>query len=153
MLPWGMVNPALRTLLKREESYAIHALIFIHDHPGTHAAEVAERLKLPAAFMAKVLRKLVKADYIESQMGRHGGVRLLVDLDHVSLLDVVEAVSGPLVMDTCQTKERCATQERKGHCPLKIAWLNTTLAIRDILKEVKLGQLVERKELAAGVGD
>jgi Rrf2 family protein len=143
-----MINTPLRTLLKREESYAIHALIFIHDHPGTHAAEVAERLKLPAAFMAKVLRKLVKADYIESQMGRNGGVRLLIDLDGVSLLDVVEAISGPLVMDTCQTKVRCATQERKGHCQLKVTWLNTTLAIRDILGNVKLGQLVERPGVA-----
>lgn len=62
----------LRTLLKREESYAIHALINIAENPGTNAAEIAKRLEMPAAFLAKVMRKLVNAGFVESQMGRSG---------------------------------------------------------------------------------
>lgn len=132
----------LRTLLKREESYAVHALLFIAEHPGTHAAEIAKGLQMPPAFMAKVLRKLVTAGYLESQMGRSGGVKLSVSLNHITLLDVIETVSGPLVLDTCQTKERCATQERRGDCGLKLVWLATTVQLRDLLQEVVLAQLV-----------
>lgn len=133
----------LRTLLKREESYAVHALINIAEHPGTNAAEIAERLKLPAAFFAKVMRKLVNAGFVESQMGRNGGVSLRVNLAEVSLLDVVESVSGPLILDTCQVQKRCATQQRKGRCNLKVAWLGVTLGIRDVLGGVKLAQLCD----------
>lgn len=133
----------LRTLLKREESYAVHALISVAEHPGTNAAEIAERLKLPAAFLAKVMRKLTQAGFVESQMGRSGGVRLKVDLAEVTLLDVIEAVSGSLIMDTCQVQTRCATQQRRGRCGLKGAWIGATLGVREVLRSVKLAQLCD----------
>jgi DNA-binding IscR family transcriptional regulator len=69
---------------------------------------------------------------------------LLVDLEELSLLDVMEAISGELIMDTCQVKPRCATQARKGYCRLKTAWLGTTLGIRELLAQVKLSQLADR---------
>jgi len=138
----------LRTLLKREESYAVHALLFIAEHPSAHAAEIAKGLQMPPAFMAKVLRKLVTAGYIESQMGRNGGVKLRVKLEEITLLDVIERVSGTLVIDTCQTKERCATQERKGYCGLKLVWLSTTVQLRDLLGRVVLAQLLDSADTA-----
>jgi Rrf2 family protein len=133
----------LRTLLKREESYAVHALLNIAENPGTSAAEIAKRLKLPPAFIAKVLRKLVEVGFIESRTGRSGGVTLKVRLESVSLLNVIEAISGPVILDTCQTQTKCATQRRKGHCRLKVVWLETTLDIRDLLEKVKLSRLVD----------
>lgn len=133
----------LRTLLKREESYAIHALINIAENPGTNTAEIAERLKMPTAFLAKVMRKLVNAGFIESQMGRSGGVSLSVSLNKVSILEVIEAVSGNIILDTCQTQGLCANQQRKGRCNLKTAWIGATLGIREVLGSIKLAQLCD----------
>jgi Rrf2 family protein len=133
----------LRTLLKREESYAVHALINIAENPGTNAAEIAERLKMPAAFLAKVMRKLVNAGFVESQTGRSGGVSLRVSLAELSILEVIEAVSGSLILDTCQVQKRCANQQRKGRCNLKVAWIGATLGIREVLGGVKLAQLCD----------
>ena len=133
----------LRTLLKREESYAVHALINIMENPGTNAAEIAERLKMPPAFVAKVLRKLVKANYIDSKMGRSGGVRLAVDPGSISLLNVIESISGPFVMDTCQVKKQCATQELKGHCHLKSAWILASSEIRKSLDSVHIADMFD----------
>lgn len=136
-------NP-YRTLLRREESYAIHALIYAAENPGAGAAKIADDLKMPPAFLAKVLRRLAQVGYVENRQGRGGGVTLLVDPADVSLLDVIEAVSGPLVVDTCQTKRRCATQERKGYCRLNVAWISTSLAIRDVLSGVALSSLIDK---------
>lgn len=133
----------LRTLLKREESYAVHALLNIAENPGTNAAKIAKQLKMPAAFVAKVLRKLVEVGFIESKMGRSGGVTLKVRLETLSLLNVIEAMSGPVMLDTCQTQPKCATQRRKGHCHLKAVWLATTIDIRDLLEKVKLSRLFD----------
>lgn len=134
----------VRTLLKRDESYAIHTMLNVAENPGTSTAELAERLQMPPAFTAKVVRKLVRAGYLESHMGRGGGLQLAVDLDEISMLDVVEAVSGKVVLDTCQTKARCATQQRVGECNLKLAWFAGTMQIREVLAGFKLGSLVKR---------
>lgn len=131
----------VRTLLKRDEGYAIHSLIDIAENPGSSTSDVAERLQLPPAFTAKVVRKLVTAGFVASRTGRSGGLSIAVDLGQVSLLDVIEGISGPVVLDTCETETRCATQRRTGTCRLKFAWFSASQQIRDVLASVKLAQL------------
>ncbi len=133
----------VRTMLRREESYAIHALLYLHEQPGASAAQVARDLQTPAAFTAKVLRRLVEAGLIESKQGRHGGVHVAVPLTKLSMLDVIEAVSGPIVMDTCETKPVCPTQQRKGVCHLNAAWIALTLQMREALGGVRMSDLVD----------
>lgn len=135
--------PDIRTLLKREESYAVHALIDIASNPGTNASAIAEKLSMPKAFMAKVLRKLVEAGFVESQMGRKGGVWLEIPLSEVTLLRVMEAMSGPFVMDTCQAEVLCATQRRKGYCRLNIAYHTVGHQIRALLEGIGLDALAD----------
>lgn len=132
----------VRTLLKREESYAIHALINMVEKPGTTAQEIATDLQAPRAFMSKVLRKLTTGGFIETRMGRGGGVRMLKNPHDVTILDVMEAISGPVIMDHCQVKDRCATQERLGHCKLKGKFLSSSILIREILARTSIAALV-----------
>lgn len=131
----------LRTLLKREESYGIHALLAVSEAPGISTPEIAQQLEIPPAFLAKVIAKLSKAGLLESQLGRNGGIHLRADPSQISLLSVMEALSGQVVMDTCQLKPQCATEERRGRCRLKPVWLETSLALRALLEGVKLAGL------------
>ena len=141
--------PAVRTLLKREESYAVHALIYAAENPGAATATMAADLKMPPAFLAKVLRRLAEAGYLENRTGRNGGVSLKIDINGVTLLDVIQTVSGALVLDTCQTRDRCATQQRKGYCSLNGVWVRATLAIHDVFQAVNIGALVDPRALVA----
>lgn len=134
---------AVRTMLRREESYAVHALIYMWERPGASAAQIARDLQMPAAFTAKVLRRLVQTGLVASRKGRSGGVHILAPLDQLTILDVVEAVSGPVVMDTCETKTACPTRQRKGHCRLNFAWMRLTGQVRTALGEVRLSELVD----------
>lgn len=140
------MEPSVRTLLKREESYAVHALLYLHEFPGASAAQVAKDLKIPPAFTAKVLQRLGATGLVSAKTGRSGGVHLRVPLTDLTLLDVVEAVSGPLVMDTCQTKARCATQQRKGYCRLNTAWVALSLNVREAFRSIRLEQLADPPE-------
>ncbi|WP_135256571.1 RrF2 family transcriptional regulator [Thermus caldilimi] len=135
---------ALRSLLKREESYALHALLLLAEEPGLGAAEIARKLKAPPAFMAKVLSKLAKAGLVESRMGRTGGVWLRVPPEEVTLLKVMESLFGPVALDLCATLRRCPTEERRGFCHLKpnLVRLNqeirrafASLTLKDLLPE------------------
>lgn len=137
-------HPLTRTLLRREESYAIHALVYAAENPGSAAAQIAADLQMPPAFLAKVLRRLANVGYVENRQGRNGGVTLKADPEELTLLDVIQAVSGPVILDTCQTKARCATQQRKGYCRINVCWVNTTLAIHEALSAVKLAHLIDK---------
>nr|AWJ66270.1 Rrf2 family transcriptional regulator [uncultured bacterium] len=138
----------MRTLLKRDESYAIHALIYMAENPGSRTQHIAESLAMPPAFMAKVIHKLTRSGLVKSKQGRNGGVSVGVDLGKLSMLDVIEAISGPVVMDTCQTQEQCITQQRQGHCQLKHIWFSTGKAIRQTLAEVSLQMIVDENRQA-----
>nr|CBL51475.1 putative nitric oxide reductase regulator [Thermus thermophilus] len=133
---------ALRSLLKREESYALHALLLLAEEPGLSALEIAERLKAPPAFMAKVLQKLAKAGLVESRVGRKGGVWPKLPPGEISLLKVMEALSGPVVLDLCATLKRCPTEERRGFCYLKPGLARTGLEIRKALAGLTLKDLL-----------
>lgn len=134
---------ALRTLLRREESYAIHALIYASENPGANAAAMARDLEMPPAFLAKVLRRLVDAGLLSSRMGRGGGVSPVGDTADVTLLDVIEAVSGPFVMDTCEAQIACVTKRRTGRCHLNRAYHRATREIRAVLGSVRVGDLAD----------
>lgn len=137
-------NAPFRTLLRREESYAIHALVYAAENPGSASAQIARDLQMPPAFLAKVLRRLAQVGYVENRQGRNGGVTLLADPADLTLLDVIQAVSGPVILDTCQTKARCATQQRKGYCRINVCWVNTTLAIHEALGAVRIDELIDK---------
>src|SRR5690606_11483701 len=95
------------------------------------------------AFLAKVLRRLAIAGYVTNKQGRSGGVSLVVDPGEITLLDVIQSVSGPVLMDTCQTHRLCATQLRQGYCNVNAMWVRTTLLVHDAFGSVKMSDLID----------
>ena len=133
-----------RSLLKREESYALHALLLLAQEPGISAQEMATKLKAPPAFMAKVLAKLAKAGLVESRVGRAGGVRPKLPPEKVNLLQIMEALSGPVTLDLCATLKCCPTEERQGFCHLKPHLARLNRKIRQALASLTLKDLLPK---------
>lgn len=85
--------------LTRAASYAVHALVFMagqkHNKPmASH--NVAHARGIPERFLLKVLKPLVSARILLSIKGPNGGYRLAKAPNDISLLDVLEAVDGPI---------------------------------------------------------
>ncbi len=134
-----------RSLLKREESYALHALLLLAEEPGLSAQEVARKLKAPPAFMAKVLQRLARAGLVESRVGRAGGVWLKLPPEEITLLRIMETLSGPVTLDLCATLKRCPTEERRGFCYLKPNLARMNLALREALAGLSLKDLLAQE--------
>lgn len=63
---------------------------------------------LPRDFVAKIFQKLVRAGILRSSKGRGGGFALARPQHAVTLMDIVEAVEGPQLLDRCVVGlERC----------------------------------------------
>lgn len=85
--------------LTRAASYAIHALVFManqkHNRPvASHL--VAQARGIPERFLLKVLKPLVSVRVLLSIKGPNGGYRLAKAPNEITLLEVLEAVDGPI---------------------------------------------------------
>jgi Rrf2 family protein len=58
--------------------------------------EIAAENDLPQEYIAKILTTLVKARILHSDRGRDGGFTLRRRASEISVLDIVEAVDGPM---------------------------------------------------------
>ena len=85
--------------LTRASSYAVQALVHLaQEAPDKVMAShvVAEARGTPERFLLKVLKPLVDLGVLKSVKGPHGGYRLAKPPKAISLLQVVEAVDGPI---------------------------------------------------------
>jgi Rrf2 family protein len=85
--------------LTRASSYALHALVHLAHQPADKPVAshiVAEARGTPERFLLKVLKPLVSARILRSIKGPNGGYRLARPVKEISLLEVVEAVDGPI---------------------------------------------------------
>ena len=79
-------------------------------------------------------------DHSAAVRGKRGGYRLNRPPGHVTVLEIVEAVEGPIVLNFCQHKPpRC---DRKN-CPVRPVWGQLQKTIRDKLGALTLAQCLE----------
>jgi Rrf2 family protein len=79
--------------------YAIHAVVFLARQKVDQlvaSRHIAEAQGLPERFLVKVLKPLVAAQVLLSLRGPNGGYRLARPPKAITLLDIVEAVDGPI---------------------------------------------------------
>jgi len=69
--------------------------------------EIAKTLEISENHLSKVLQRLTKAGFIETQRGPRGGVRLVKNSQDVTLLNIFEAVEGPYTFSDCTFKGNC----------------------------------------------
>src|SRR3954447_17930378 len=85
--------------LTRASSYALHAVAYMaaQKEGGPVASHViAEDRGIPERFLLKVLKPLVSAQILRSVKGPNGGYRLAKAASQITMLEVVEAVDGPI---------------------------------------------------------
>jgi Rrf2 family protein len=123
--------------------YAIRAMIHIACVPEGQPAmgnEVARMQGIPSSFMAKILRRLVRAGLLRSSRGAHGGFFLARLATEVNLLDVVEAIEGPLTLTTCSTEpDGC---QWAPDCPASSVWYQVQQQMADVLRTASLESMV-----------
>lgn len=85
--------------LTRASSYALHAVAFMaqqkNDKPvASH--KIAQDRGIPERFLLKVLKPLVSARVLRSIKGPNGGYQLARPASDISMLEILEAVDGPI---------------------------------------------------------
>lgn len=91
-------------IFSRKSDYGLRALIYLAERrnkgPVT-LSEIATRLKIPKAFLSKILQQLAKKGVVRSLKGPSGGFVLAVEPKHVSMKEIITEIDGPLRVFEC----------------------------------------------------
>ena len=131
-------------LLSRACEYALQALLYIATVPqGKYVLtrEIAEKHNLSYHFLGKVLQILVKNRLLDSQKGRGGGFMLARPANEIFLIEVIDVVDGPDVLDGCVLGlPRCS---KEHPCPVHHQWAPAKENIRGIFASRTVTQLLD----------
>ena len=123
--------------------YATLVLTVLAARPGDvlSAPDLAEHAGLEAPTVAKVLKPLAQAGLVEGFRGANGGYRLAREPAAISLVEIVEAMEGPLGMTECSLHDgQCGIEQS---CGVRANWRRINDVVADALRGVSLAEMLQ----------
>ena len=109
--------------LTREGEYGIRSVLHLalHTDDGVVQADaIAREQSIPVCFLRKILQTLARNGLVSSRRGAHGGFSLARPPEDITLLAVVEAVEGRVLLNTCVLG--IGACQREAVCPVHPVW-------------------------------
>ena len=136
--------------LTRAADYAIRVMVHMAAlPPGTRANRtgLAASVDCPEQFLSKVLQSLAKASLITSHRGNTGGFELPPSRLGTTVLEVVEAVEGPIHLNAClKSLDECA---RVTVCPAYPVWIKAQQSLVETLRSFTIDELARQARFGA----
>lgn len=128
--------------LSKLADYATVLMTAIAQDPARlhNGHELAERTRLPAPTVAKLLKLLARGGLLESLRGAHGGYRLARGPESISVAEVIRALEGPIAVTQCAVHQGGCQIEHA--CSARANWRVINGAIRQALESISLSQMV-----------
>jgi Rrf2 family transcriptional regulator, iron-sulfur cluster assembly transcription factor len=123
--------------------YAVRAMIHLASVPPGELAQISDisaRWDIPENFLRKIIPSLTRSGMIASRRGNGGGVSLAKPAESITLLDVIEAVEGPMYLNKCLIgPEFC---NRTAWCVVHCVWSDAQDTLKGILRSKSIAELV-----------
>ena len=131
--------------LSEAASIGIHSMILItNSKENINVSHIAEITKSSRHHVAKVLQRLAKEGFVESNRGPNGGFQLKMEPENISLLDIFEAIEGKIQESGCLSDNPLCPFEK---CLMGNIINRMTLEFRDYLETQKLSDYVLRLDV------
>jgi Rrf2 family protein len=145
-------------LFSTKAEYGVRLMVELGRRAGDAAPEtaepvalaaVAEAETLPLSYLEHLVAKLRQAELVRSVRGAHGGYRLARPAAEIAMLDVVEALEGPIAPMDCFHADRegrvlCSHEEDGDRtCATKLLWTRVHGGVTRALAGTTLADLVE----------
>jgi Rrf2 family protein len=136
--------------ITRQADYAVRAVLYLA-RLGTNerasTSTVAEEQRIPPSFLAKIISQLSIAGLLHTSRGARGGVTLARDAKDISLLEVIEAIDGPIQLNECVGEDgECTFDE---DCVLRPVWSEAQQELVKRLKGTNFAHLLEKSKVPA----
>jgi Rrf2 family protein len=129
--------------ITRETEYAVRCVLYLMtrgDDEVVRRDEIAGEMDIPDQFLRKIAQRLSRAGFMEIVQGPKGGFRLTASPDKLTLLDVVEAITGEIFLNDCIMRpESCS---RSNTCSIHLVWDKARNQLRDTLREATFEKIL-----------
>jgi Rrf2 family protein len=129
--------------ISRRTDYGVRVILDLARLPQNEIAstqEIADRQKIPAPFLAKIISQLSMSGLVNTHRGAGGGVSLALLPSEISLLQVIEALDGPLRLNRCLILPgTCAREET---CPVHPIWVKAQEELTAVLSRTTFDEML-----------
>jgi Rrf2 family protein len=130
-------------IVTRETDYAFRALARLaRSEEFLSVSALAEEADVPPVFLRKIMQRLHAAGIVESRQGPFGGYQLALPAKEVNLLDVLETVQGPIVMNECFGEPEVC--RRVASCPVRSRLVELQVELNAQLAEISIADIVKQ---------
>ena len=128
--------------ITRQADYAVRAVLYLAKNGEQRSAtsQVAQEQRIPPSFLAKIISQLSIAGLLHTSRGARGGVTLAREPKEISLLEVIEAIDGPIQLNECVGDNGACTFD--SDCPLRPVWCEAQDELVKRLKGTNFAQLM-----------
>lgn len=94
----------MKIVTTRRSDYGMRAAVCLAGNDPdvlVTAAEISREMEIPQGFLHQVLQSLQRGGLVRSNAGRRGGYALTRSPEDISVLEVLEALEGPLDLGEC----------------------------------------------------
>lgn len=138
--------------ITRQADYAVRAVLYLAQLGSERRAatsQIAQEQQIPPSFLAKIVSQLSVAGLLQTSRGARGGVSLARSPEQISLLEVVEAIDGPILLNECVAENGACTFGED--CPMRPVWCDAQAELVERLKNTNFAAFLQSETLAAAV--
>ena len=136
--------------LSRGAEYAIRGVLYLSTQPRgkvSYIEEISKSQEAPKAYLAKIFQVLAKKGYLKSYRGPEGGFALIKDPKTISVLDIIEAMEGPVHLNECLI--HAGYCQRDKFCPVHDMWHMAQKKLMDFLSACSFEDLARAGRIKA----
>ena len=128
--------------ITKQADYALRAVIYLArlaPEQKASTSAIAQEQNIPPSFLAKIISQLSIAGLIHTARGARGGVSLARPSADISILDVIEAIDGPITINECTTNPSACSFS--ADCSLHDLWCSTRSDMIKKLQDTSFSQV------------
>ena len=136
-----------KMIISTKTEYAVRALTELALNSTVKPVSIKEisiNQKLPMKYIEQLFRKLKQNGLVNSVHGAKGGYQLAIEIDEISLKDIMIAVDENYVAPICNGKPEGHTHCIGLPCGLKNLWDEINEHTNNYFDSIKLDQIVAR---------
>jgi len=129
--------------ITRQADYAVRAVLHLAQAGNAERSAtgaIAKEQNIPPSFLAKIISQLSIAGLLQTSRGARGGVTLAREPRDITLLEVVEAIEGPILLNECVPGNGICSFE--ANCPIRTVWCEAQDELIKRLRSTNFGDLL-----------